>query len=131
MLDNIFEVLKWIATIPAWAVGVYTFFHWFKTPPEPNDQSNRLNTFTSWHIGLTRPNIVGAAFRRFFKNDVLDNLEDSNKLDELEQAIENDEIEIKAVIRKKKDEEITVVNGHGIIDTKAKEIIIGKRHDKQ
>lgn len=57
-----------------WAIGVYTVFHWKQKPPEGNDDTNRINNIISWHIGTTRPEVMGKAWR-LFQLDVFETLE--------------------------------------------------------
>ena len=60
--------------LPMWLLGAYTMFHWAKTPKLPNDSSNRINNITSWHIGLTRPDVLGSVYEEYFQNDVMENI---------------------------------------------------------
>ena len=55
-------------------LGLLTVWYWFKPPRAPNDASNRINNVTSWWIGLTRPDVLGRAYKAF-RNDVMDNIE--------------------------------------------------------
>jgi len=55
-------------------IGLLTFFWWFKAAKEPADTSNRVNNIASWWIGLTRPDVLGKAYR-FFRQDIMDNIE--------------------------------------------------------
>jgi hypothetical protein len=70
------QALQWLliaAGLFCTAIGLITVVQWLRTPPEPNDQSNRVNNIMSWWIGLTRPDVLGKAYRAF-KNDVMDNI---------------------------------------------------------
>ena len=55
-------------------LGLLTVWYWIKPPRAPNDASNRINNVTSWWIGLTRPDVLGRAYKAF-RNDVMDNIE--------------------------------------------------------
>jgi len=59
-------------------IGIVTVVQWARTPKMPADDSNRINNIKSWWIGLTRPEVMAAAYHAF-KQDELDNLEDVNK----------------------------------------------------
>ena len=59
-------------------LGLFTVFHWFKTPSMPSDDSNRLNNITSWWIGLTRPSVMAYGYK-FFRQDALKNINDVEK----------------------------------------------------
>ena len=73
-VDLFFALLTFAGMIPL-CIGILTIIWWFKAPPEPNDQSNRLNNVASWWIGLTRPQVMGRAYR-YFRQDVMDNVLD-------------------------------------------------------
>jgi len=72
-----FAMLAFAGMIPL-AIGIFTIIWWCKAPPEPNDQSNRLNNIASWWIGLTRPEVMGNAYR-YFRQDVMDNVRDAEQ----------------------------------------------------
>ena len=56
-------------------IGLITIVHWFKTPKSPSDDSNRINNIMSWWVGLTRPEIMGKAYKAF-RQDVMCNIND-------------------------------------------------------
>lgn len=56
-------------------IGLLTVIHWMKAPKAPSDESNRINNIMSWWIGLTRPEVMGKAYKAF-RQDVMDNIND-------------------------------------------------------
>lgn len=79
MLLNLFISLLLLGGCFCTLIGLITIFYWIKTPPTENDDSNRINNIKSWWIGLTRPQVLGKSYRAF-KEDVLEQLEKSNKI---------------------------------------------------
>jgi hypothetical protein len=75
MLWTVTQTVLMLGGLVCTLIGLLTVIHWVKTPPEPNDQSNRINNITSWWIGLTRPDVIGRAYRAF-RQDVMDNVTD-------------------------------------------------------
>ena len=59
-------------------IGMLTILFWVKSPKAPSDSSNRINNIMSWWIGLTRPNVMGKAYKAF-RQDVMDNVEEIQK----------------------------------------------------
>lgn len=76
---QVFSLVLTISGIFCTIIGLITVIQWLKTPPEPNDQSNRVNNIMSWWIGLTRPDVVGKCYRAF-KQDVMKNVDDIEKI---------------------------------------------------
>ena len=74
-MTSLFLTLLAFAGMLPLCIGILTIIWWFKAPPEPNDQSNRLNNIASWWIGLTRPQVLGKAYR-YFRQDIMDNVRD-------------------------------------------------------
>lgn len=74
-LAYVFSWLMYLGGIFLILLGALTVFHWFKTPKSPSDDSNRLNNIASWWIGLTRPQVMGKAYK-YFRQDVMDNVDD-------------------------------------------------------
>ncbi len=72
------QTLLIIAGLMLTGIGLLTMVHWFKTPDAPSDQSNRINNIMSWWIGLTRPDVMGKAYKAF-RQDVMDNVNDVEK----------------------------------------------------
>lgn len=72
---NIFLTILSVAGIFCTLIGMLTVFYWFKTPPQPNDSSNRINNIQSWWVGLTRPNVLGEAYNKHFSKDVMEQIE--------------------------------------------------------
>lgn len=78
MLELGWLVFQWIMIIAGsfcTLLGLLTVAWWFKPPKAPNDSSNRINNIMSWWIGLTRPEVMGTAYKAF-RQDVMDNVED-------------------------------------------------------
>lgn len=71
----IFQLVLMVSGIFCTLLGLLTVVHWFKTPSAPSDTSNRINNISSWWIGLTRPEVLGNAYR-MFRQDVMDNVDD-------------------------------------------------------
>jgi hypothetical protein len=67
-----------VAGLVCTGIGLLTVFQWVKTPDAPSDDSNRINNITSWWIGLTRPEVMGKAYKAF-RQDVMANVEDVEK----------------------------------------------------
>ena len=67
-----------VCMIPCWLIGMLTLFHWFKAPDKPADDSNRINNIVSWWIGLTRSDLMARQYK-FFRQDVMENIEDVEK----------------------------------------------------
>ena len=81
MLEIVFEIFLsclMFAGSFCTLLGLLTVAYWIKTPPKENDDSNRINNIKSWWIGLTRPEVLGVSYKAF-KDDVLKQLQDSNK----------------------------------------------------
>lgn len=72
------QVVLMVSGLFCTLLGLLTVVHWFKTPTTPNDPSNRINNIMSWWIGLTRPDVMGTAYKAF-RQDVMDNVEDVEK----------------------------------------------------
>ena len=72
------QILLIISGLMLTSIGLLTIIHWFKTPVEPSDKSNRINNIMSWWIGLTRPEVMGKAYKAF-RQDVMDNVVDIEK----------------------------------------------------
>lgn len=77
---DIFLTLLTVCGIFCTLIGALTIVQWAKTPNAPSDDSNRINNIMSWWIGLTRPEVMGAAHKAF-RQDVLKNVKDIDESD--------------------------------------------------
>lgn len=60
------------------ALGLLTVFYWCKKSDKPADESNRINRISCWWLGLTRPEVLAKSYK-YFRQDVMDNVEDVEK----------------------------------------------------
>jgi hypothetical protein len=74
-------IVLMLAGLVCTMIGLITCVQWFRTPKAPNDDSNRINNIMSWWIGLTRPDVMGKAYKAF-RQDVMDNINDVEGSDE-------------------------------------------------
>ncbi len=78
MMAAIFLFVLQLAGTVCTMIGLVTVVQWFRTPKAPADDSNRINNISSWWIGLTRPDVMGKAYK-YFRQDVMDNIESVEK----------------------------------------------------
>ena len=67
------EIIGYISIVFPWLLGMVTIFYWIKPNKKPADESNRINSITSWWIGLTRTEVIAISLK-YFRNDVLENI---------------------------------------------------------
>jgi hypothetical protein len=79
---DIFLITLMVAGIFCTLLGLLTVFYWFKPAEPPADTSNRINNITSWWTGLTRTNVMAKEYK-FFRQDVMDNINDVETQDEV------------------------------------------------
>lgn len=80
MMMNYFLMLLAVGGVFFTLIGMLTVVYWVRPARAPADSSNRINNIASWWIGLTRPDVLATSWK-FFRQDVLDNIEDVGKDD--------------------------------------------------